>query len=163
MRDVGVSATPSAPWPAPASAVPPPIPKPEAPDLGDLNMPRAIDLALQNNPETRSSWLQARQAQAVVGSRRSAYYPELDLNATYTRSHQATQGGQTVFNSTTFGPQVVLTYLLFDFGGRAAQVEEARQALIAADFTHNQQIQNTVLQTEQAFFGFLDAKALLDA
>ena len=162
-RDPGVSSTPDAAWTAPASAVPPPIPKPAAADLGDLDMARAIDLALQNNPDTRASWLQARQAQDVVGSRRSAYYPEVDLNASYTRSRQATQGGRTIFNSTTFGPQVVLTYLLFDFGGRAAQVEEARQALIAADFTHNQQIQNVILQTEQAFFGFLDAKSLLDA
>jgi outer membrane protein TolC len=87
----------------------------------------------------------------------------VDLNANYTRAHQATQGGQTVFNSTTFGPQLVLTYLLFDFGGRAAQVEEARQALIAADFTHNQLIQDVILQTQQAYFGYLDAKALLDA
>jgi outer membrane protein len=162
-RDPGTSAVPAAPWTAPASAVPPPIPKPQTTDLGDLTMPRAIDFALQNNPDTRSAWLQARQAQAIVGSRRSAYYPEVDLNANYTRAHQATQGGQTVFNSTTFGPQLALTYLLFDFGGRAAQVEEARQALIAADFTHNQRIQNVILQTQQAYFGYLDAKALLDA
>src|SRR5438552_1748216 len=153
-RDPGTSAAPSAPWPAPASAVPPALPKPQASDLGELNLPRAVDLALQNNPDTRSAWLQARQAQAIVGSRRSAYYPEVDLNANYTRAHQATQGGQTVFNSTTFGPQLVLTYLLFDFGGRAAQVEDARQALIAADFTHNQQIQNTILEVQLAFFGY---------
>ena len=162
-RDPGTSAAPATPWTAPAADVPPAIPKTQPADLGELTMPRAIDLALQNNPDTKSAWLQAREAQAIVGSRRSAYYPEVDLNATYTRAHQATQGGQTVFNSTTFGPQLALTYLLFDFGGRAAQVEEARQALIAADFTHNQQIQNVVLQTQQAYFGYLDAKALLDA
>jgi len=162
-RDPGVSSAPAATWTAPASAVPPPIPKPEPSDLGTLTLPRAIDLALQNNPATRTSWLEARAAQAVVGSRRSAYYPEADLNASYTRTRQATQGGRTIFNSTTFGPQLVLTYLLFDFGGRAAQVEEARQALISADFTHNQQIQNVILQTQQAYFGYLDAKALLDA
>jgi TolC family type I secretion outer membrane protein len=162
-HDPGTSNAPSAPWTAPASAVPPPIPKPQPSDLGELTMPRAIDLALQNNPATRTAWLEARQAQAIVASRRSAYYPEVDINATYTRARQATQGGQTVFNTTTFGPQVALTYLLFDFGGRAAQVEEARQALIAADFTHNQQIQDTILQTQQAYFGYLDAKALRDA
>ena len=161
--DPGTSSAPAAPWTAPASALPPALPKAPAADLGDLTMPRAIDLALQNNPDTHSAWLQARQAQAIVGSRRSAYYPEVDLNANYTRAHQATQGGQTVFNSTTFGPQLALTYLLFDFGGRAAQVEEARRALIAADFTHNQSIQDVILQTQQAYFGFLDAKALLDA
>src|SRR5205085_10725257 len=37
------------------------------------------------------------------------------------------------------------------------------QALIAADFAHNEQIQNAVLATEQAFFGYMDAKALVDA
>ncbi len=162
-RDPGTSTAPAAPWTAPASAVPPPIPKPQPSDLGSLTLSHAIDIALQNNPDTRSSWLGARAAQAVVGSRRSAFYPEADLNASYTRTRQATQGGRTIFNSTTFGPQLVLTYLLFDFGGRAAQVEEARQALIAADYSHNQQIQNTILRTEQAYFGYLDAKALLEA
>jgi TolC family type I secretion outer membrane protein len=126
-------------------------------------MPRAIDIALQNNPATRTSWLEARAAQAVAGSRRSALYPEVNLNASYNRTRQATQGGRTIFNSTTFGPSLVLTYLLLDFGGRAAVVEEARQALIAADFSHNQQIQNVILRTEQSYFGYLNAKELLDA
>ncbi|HEY8133301.1 MAG TPA: TolC family protein [Thermoanaerobaculia bacterium] len=162
-RDPGTSSAPAAAWPPPASALPPPLPPRQPTDLGNLTMPRAIDLALQNNPATRAAWLEARAAQAVVGSRRSAYYPEVDLNASYNRTRQATQGGRTIFNSTTYGPQLALTYLLFDFGGRAAIVEEARQALIAADFSHNQQIQNVILQTEQSYFGFLNARALLDA
>jgi TolC family type I secretion outer membrane protein len=128
-----------------------------------MTLVRAIDVALANNPATRTSWLQARAAQAILGSRRSAYYPELDLGLSYNRSHQATQGGRNIFNSTTYGPSLALTYLLFDFGGRAAVVEEARQTLIAADFAHNREIQNVVLRTQQAFFGYLDAQALLDA
>jgi outer membrane protein len=162
-RDPGTSSAPATVWTPPASAIPPPLPHRQPSDLGNLTMPRAIDLALQNNPVTRTAWLEARAAQALVGSRRSAYYPEVDLNATYNQSRQATQGGRTIFNSTTFGPQLALTYLLFDFGGRAAVVEEARQALIAADFSHNQQIQNVILQTEQSYFGYLNAKALLEA
>lgn len=162
-RDPGVSRAPDTTWTPPSSALPPPIPRQLAADLGSLSMPKAIDFALQNNPTTRAAWLTARQAQEVVDSRRSAYYPELDLNASYNRTRQATQGGRTIFNSTTFGPQLALTYLLFDFGGRAGAVEEARQALIAADFTHNQQIQNVILQTEESYFGYLNAKALLDA
>lgn len=162
-RDPGTSSAPSAVWVPPASAIPPTIPPQTPASLGPLTMARAIDVALQNNPATRIAWLTARQARDVVGSRQSAFYPEVDLGAFYNRAHQATQGGQTIFNTTTFGPSVTLTYLLFDFGGRAGQVEEARQALIAADFTHNQEIQNTVLATEQAFFGYMDAKALVDA
>ncbi len=162
-RDPGMSKAPATAWTPPASAIPPPLPKPAPADLGTLAMPRAIDIALQNNSRTRTAWLEARAAQAIVGSRRSAFYPEVDLNGSYNKARQATQGGTTIFHSTTYGPSVVLTYLLFDFGGRAAQVEEARQTLIAADFTHNEEIQNVILQTEQAYYGYLNAKALLDA
>jgi outer membrane protein len=163
-RDPGTSSAPAAPWTAPASAVPPALPKDEvAAAGGPLTLIGAIDIALANNPATRTTWLQARAAQAALGSARSAYYPELDLNASYNRSRQAIQGGLSIFKSTTFGPSLALTYLLFDFGGREAVVEEARQTLISADFTHNRQIQNVVLQTQQAFYGYLDAKALVDA
>src|SRR5207237_5689113 len=41
--------------------------------------------------------------------------------------------------------------------------EEARQTLIAADFEHNQTLQNVVLAAEQSYFQTLDAKALLGA
>jgi len=162
-HDPGTAQAPATPWNPPAAAIPPALPKNEPDISGPLTLARAIDVALANNPATRTSWLQARAAQANLGSRRSVYYPELDFSLTYNRTHQATQGGLNIFNSTTYGPSLALTYLLFDFGGRAAVVEEARQTLIAADFTHNQEIQNVVLRTQQAFFGYLDAKALLDA
>ena len=162
-RDPGTSATASAPWVPPASAIPPAIAPQNPSDLGTLTMAKAIDVALQNNPQTRVAWLVARQARDIVGSRESAWYPEVNLGASYNRARQATQGGRTIFNTTTLGPSLTITYLLLDFGGRAGQVEEARQALIAADFSHNEQIQNTILRTEEAFFGYLDAKALVDA
>lgn len=161
-RDPGTSNAPATAWTPPAAVVPPALPPAQNGELGTLSMAKAIDLALQNNPATRVTWLEARQAQDIVGSRRSAFYPEVDLGASLNRTRQATQGGRTIFNSTTLGPSLTLSYLLLDFG-RTAQVEEARQLLVAADYTHNQQIQNTILQTEEAYFGYLDAKALVDA
>ena len=159
-----ISPSPATPWNPPASAVPPALPSEVLPAVQTpLTLEHAVDVALTNNPATRTAWLEARAAEETLGSRRSAYFPEIDLNASYTRSHQATQGGRTIIDSTTYGPSLALTYLLFDFGGRAAQVEQARQTLIAADYTHNEAIQDVVLQTEQAFYGVLDAKALLDA
>src|SRR5581483_12253686 len=137
-RDPGTSAAPSAAWTPPAATVPPSLPPQNPADLGTLTMTRAIEIALQNNPLTRAAWLQAVQARDIAGSRRSAYYPEVDLGLSYNHARQATQGGRTIFNTTTFGPSVTISGLLLDFGGRAAQVEEARQALIAADFSHNQ-------------------------
>jgi len=168
--DVSTSPSPAQPWVAPAGAVPPPqtaerkdvLPANYTPGM-TITLPQVIDVALTNNPTTREAWLNARAAEAAVGSRRSAYLPEVDLNGSITRQKSATQGGKSIFLQTTFGPSVALSYLLFDFGGRAATVEEARQGLIAADFGHNQAIQDVILRTEQAYYGYLDAQALLES
>jgi TolC family type I secretion outer membrane protein len=158
--------TPSAPnttWTPPASAVPP-VTKFETtpPASTTLSLADVVNIALTNNPLTREAWLSARTAEANLGSRRSAYYPEVDLNASLSRQSIGS-GVSPSSSSTTFAPSVGLSYLLFDFGGRAATVEEARQTLIAADFEHNQTLQNVVLAAEQNYFQYLDAKALLDA
>lgn len=148
------SVSPDKPWTPPASAVPPPLAAEPTPALDTpLTLERAIDIALTNNPNTRTAWLLARQAEANLGTARADYFPEVDATASITRTQHAT----------LYGPSLALTYLLFDFGGRSAFVEQARQALIAADYTHNQAIQDTVLATVEAYYGVLEAKALLEA
>jgi len=159
----GTSPAPATAWTPPASAVPP-VTKFEAtlPSAATLSLADVVGTALANNPATREAWLTARTAEASLGSRGSAYYPEVDVNASLSRQSvgSAVNPGS---SSTTFAPSVALSYLLFDFGGRAATVEEARQTLIAADFEHNQTLQNVVLAAEQSYFQTLDAKALLGA
>jgi len=131
-----------------------------APHDGAISLAEIIDVALANNPATRTAWLEARAAEASLGSERSAYFPEVDVLASATRSRPAAQG---VSASTTIAPSLALTYLLFDFGGRDAQFEQARQTLIAADFAHNAAIQDVVLRVQQTYYTLLDAKALLAA
>jgi TolC family type I secretion outer membrane protein len=157
----GTSDAPAKPWTPPADVVPPPAPAAAKIDLPasytpgmTVSLPQVVDIALSNNPDTRVAWLQARAAEADLGSAKSEYLPQVDLNASVVHSRG---------NGTTYGPGLALSYLLFDFGGREAFVEEARQALIAADFLHNQAIQDVVLRTQQAYYGYLDAKALLAA
>ena len=122
-----------------------------------LTLAKAIDIALTNNPQTRTTWLQARAAEAALGSEKSAYLPEIDLNATAGRTRTSSSA------TTSFTPSVALTYLLFDFGGRESSVEQARQTLIAANLFHDQAIQDVILRTEQVYYDYLDAKALLAA
>jgi outer membrane protein len=164
-RSVGTSASPAKEWTPPpnvAQASLPATPLPAGVTPGaTLALPQIIDIALSNNPQTRIAWLNARAAEAGIGVAQSNYYPDLDANAGITRSRVASSGGPST--ATTFGPSLTLNYLLFDFGGRAAEVEAARQTLIAADFLHNQAIQDVILRVEQAYYGFLDAKALLAA
>src|SRR5947208_13802926 len=95
------------------------------PSGSPLTLVQAIDIALANNPQTRTAWLSARAAEFAVGSARSAYFPEIDMLANATRARAATPGAGAT--TTIVAPSLALTYLLFDFGGRAADVEQARQ------------------------------------
>jgi outer membrane protein len=166
--DNAVSAAPGRPWQPPAEArLPPPTPPP-APAIdpeylekgATLSLLQVLDVALRNNPVTRSAWFQAKSAAAEVGSKRSEYFPTLEVDGQLTRQKQAALGGKSIFLQTTYGPSASLTWLLLDFGGRGADVEEARRALFAADYTHNAVIQNVALQVEQAYYQYLNAKAL---
>jgi outer membrane protein len=171
-RSVGTSDAPAKAWTPPAGvaaeqqkdagtiAGATPLPAGITPG-STLSLPQIIDVALSNNPQTRIAWLNARAAEAGVGSAQSAFYPEVDLDAGLTRARTAASSGAST--ATVFGPSLTLNYLLFDFGGRSAEVEAARQTLIAADFLHNQAIQDVILRVQQAYYSYLDAKALLAA
>jgi outer membrane protein len=168
----GTAPSPAEPWTpprgieapkAPKKAVPPAIPKDLEKPGATVPLEQVIDIALRNNPDTRAAWLNAVAAAAHLGSERAAYLPEIDLNGTANRLKSSAVGGQFNFIQTNYGPAVALSYLLLDFGGRSALVEEARQQLLATDWTHDAVIQNTVLAVEQAYYQYLNAKALRDA
>jgi outer membrane protein len=165
-QTVGTSPAPASAWNPPANTLQPATPQPRT-DLVlptnftpgmPISLAEVVDVALSNNPATRIAWLQARSAEAALGSRESQLYPEAGLGASIVRSRTSQTSAQT-----TYGPSASLNYLLFDFGGRAASVEGARQALIASNLLHNQTIQDVILRTEQTYYSYLDARALLAA
>jgi TolC family type I secretion outer membrane protein len=163
-HSVAPSPAPAAPWVPPASAIPPvePIAAVTLPSNltpgATVSLAQIVDVALSNNPQTRSAWLRARVAEAQLRSSESAYLPEIDGAVVASRQKSANGDAQTAI-----APSIALNWLLFDFGGREAEVEQARQALIAAGFEHNQAIQDVILQTQQAYYSYLDSKALLEA
>ncbi len=124
------------------------------------SLPELIDLALQTSNDTRVSWFQARAAAAEMQSKKGEYYPDVDLSLETTRIKGSAIGGRFTFAQTSTRPFLELNWILFDFGKRRADVEEAKQTLIAANFTHNFAIQNVILKVQQAYYQFLNAKAL---
>lgn len=168
----GTSPAPSRPWTPPpehrpdtSHAVAPPIAIP--PDIAErvsrLTLSDIVDLALRNNPATQLSWENARAAAAAYGSQRGAWYPTIDAQVGATRLKTVASQGRSAVEQTTWGPSVSLSYLLLDFGGRSGAIEGARQALIAADFTHNATLQTVVLQVESAYFDYMATRALVAA
>jgi outer membrane protein len=74
----------------------------------------------------------------------------------------ASQGRSAVTQS-VLSPSLSLNYLLFDFGGRSGNVGAGRNALLAANYTHNATLQGVVLQIETAYFQYIANQALLGA
>jgi len=58
---------------------------------------------------------------------------------------------------------VSFSYLMLDFGGRTAFIESARQALLAADWTYNRNMQTIVVTVLTDYYLHLQAKALFAA
>lgn len=128
-----------------------------------VDLPTVVSVALANNPATQETWLAARAAAAEVHSRSGAYFPRLDFSLSGQRTKQSAVGGQFVFEQTNYGPALDLTWMIFNSGGRKADVEQARQQLIAADWTHNNAIQQVVYAVEEAYYQYQTAKAARDA
>jgi len=149
----------AAPAPAPAPGVPPDI----AARIQRLTMGDVVDLALRGNPATAQAWANARAAAAAYGASKSAYYPTLDADVSLTGIKTAATSGRVAVSQTVYGPSATLSWLLWDFGGRSGAVESARQALLAADWTHNATIADVVLQAQVAFFNYIATGALLTA
>jgi outer membrane protein len=165
----GVPPSPSATWNPPPQehrrdttalkAVPPDLEQ----RIKQLTLAEVVDLGLRNNPQTRISWANARAAAAAYGSERGAYFPTIDGDVTGTRLKTVASQGRVAVSQSVFSPSLSLTYLLFDFGGRSGNIGAARNALVAANFTHNATLQNVVLQIQTAYFQYIANRALLEA
>jgi outer membrane protein len=165
-----VPPAPDRPWEPPAADRLPPLEIPAAHDLPEalsgakVTLGEVLDMALATSPRTRDTWLAAKAAAAELGVRRSTYFPEVNLEGDLTRLKRGSASG-TGFNflQTNYGPALTVSWLLFDFGGRSADIGDARDALLAADWSHNAEIQNVMLDVESAYYQYLGAAAQLAA
>lgn len=163
------------------------------PDSEDpLTLAEILNIALSNNTNTQMTWAQAKEYAARYGQSQSTALPSISGEFEYFRTRassffagQSAGGSSTGVNAgtssgtssntpasanqifiTTFsqwGPQLHLTYNLFDFGKLKATSEAARQALFFADFTHNREVQTVLQSVTTSYYDTLYQKQLLDA
>jgi len=141
-----------------------------------------IDLAEQLNPATRAAWQNAKQALALLGVSKSAYYPFLSLaaGAGYTRFfvpfpklqinqaalQRAIATGGPLLSAVTltegnplhfdilYQSELTMKWLLFDFGQRDATVSAAREGLLIANIAFNATHQRVVFEVSQGFYAY---------
>lgn len=133
-------------------------------DLAEL-----IDIAERVNPQTRAAWERARQAASAVGLAQSAYYPWLvaSAGAGYEKAFipfpelkvgpapnevRITGGGTLTTVVVEENAILNLKWLLFDFGGRKATVNAAKEGLMAANVLFNATHQKIVFDVTRRFY-----------
>jgi outer membrane protein TolC len=140
------------------------IPDSAASRLQALTLSDVIDVALGNNPQTRITWAQSRAAASAYASARGRWVPTLQADANGGPSRAiSTNPARVPGDRTTVSTTISLQYLLFDFGARGGVMSAAREAMFAADLTHNGAVQSVVLQSESAYFTYQAARGLVDA
>jgi TolC family type I secretion outer membrane protein len=131
------------------STCPPPAPLKHPLALADV-----VNLTLCNNPQTRQAWANSLSQAAQLGVSNSAYLPTVSANISGDRSSNST---------TARSAGLTLSYLLFDFGGRAAGRENAKQLLAAAKASRDSTIQSIFLTAVQSYYNTLATQAALFA
>ncbi|HEY8259517.1 MAG TPA: TolC family protein [Gemmatimonadales bacterium] len=135
------------------------------PDLADrirsLTLAEIVELGLRNNVQTRLAWANAQAAAAAYGSARGEWLPTIDGDVTAQRVKTVASAGRVSVEQSVLTPSATLSYLLFDFGGRAGRVSGARERLIATGFAHNAVIQDVVLQIQVGYFQYIASRSLL--
>lgn len=144
----------------------------DTPVTHPLTLADVVDAAIRRNPTARASAADARAAAEQYAAARGTWFPTLSFSPGFLAS-QSTSGAVNGAGSgsvgtlgkqrVTFSPALTLSYLLFDIGGRAGTIGAAREAANAATLTRNDDMQQTVLQAEQAYFTYQGARAVADA
>jgi outer membrane protein TolC len=126
---------------------------------GPITLAHAVERALCANPATRAAWLGARQRATELGQAYSAYLPSVSISGSVSRNGASALPHD--FTAWQLGLDA--QYLLYDFGGRAAQRDAAEALLAAARASQDASVRTVYLQTVTAYFNLLAAQGAVQA
>jgi outer membrane protein len=119
-----------------------------------LDLFSVVNIALCNNPQTREAWANSRAQAAQIGVNQASYLPGVSAAITGNRNSPGNSQRSLSLN---------LSYLLYDFGARAANLENARQTLTAVNATQDNTVQTLFLAAVQAYYQARATRAAFDA
>jgi len=128
-------------------------------------LPELVDIAEQNNPETRVAWESAKARAAELGVSKASLYPTLAAVALADTNRSQLFFSPEYYRQTsgTFSPVLVVDYTIFDFGRRLQEVAISRSNLLAANFLFNDTHRQIIFQVMAAYYRVLNSKGQEDA
>ncbi|HEY5236413.1 MAG TPA: TolC family protein, partial [Rhabdochlamydiaceae bacterium] len=126
-----------------------------------MGLAELIDLGLKNNPETAKAWAATKRSEAQLGAARSDYYPAIGIQGKLSQGRDVkyVNGPEVIF--TNYGADLVLSYLLYDFGERKAAVQATREALKAARWSEDFSMQKIIYKVSASYYEYLNVLELV--
>jgi outer membrane protein len=138
---------------APAHVVPVPVLDPAK----IYTLSELVNVAEQNNPDTRVAWENAKARAADLGIAESTLYPTLAAAALAGTSRNDIFFGPIFQRQTveTFSPVFVLDYIIFDLQ-RSQEIAISKSNLLAANFQFNDTHRKVIFLVMQSYYRLLD-------
>jgi outer membrane protein TolC len=138
---------------APAHVVPVPVLDPAK----IYTLSELVNVAEQNNPDTRVAWENAKARAADLGIAESTLYPTLAAAALAGTSRNDIFFGPIFQRQTveTFSPVFVLDYNIFDLQ-RSQEIAISKSNLLAANFQFNDTHRKVIFLVMQSYYRLLD-------
>lgn len=133
-----------------------------------LTLQEVIERALCNNPDTRDAWTVIEERAAAVGISKAAYLPTLsgtgqavhDDTITRVRDHPELSSN---YSTLVHSGDLSLAWILYDFGGRRAALDNAKALLSAAQANEDAVLQQTFADAAKAYYAAVAARQQLSA
>lgn len=129
-----------------------------------------IDMAEQLSPETREAWNEARAAAAAAGIARSAYLPQLAIDALagaqrtpLAAPSNLVPKGYFVSDTREVLPTLTAKWLLFDFGRRDAALDRANAQTFVANVAFTGAHQKLVYTVSHDYYALGASSGKFDA
>jgi len=129
-----------------------------------LKLDDAVQMALDNNPTIVQFRERIGAQKAVLGQQMAAYYPTITMNNFYRTGTEVNTTSSISLNGAfdTYSSQTSVNMVLYNFGKREGTVQAARETLDATGFNYVATVNNVVLSVKQAYYGYLQAKAVVN-
>lgn len=122
------------------------------------SLPELIDIAQSSNPTTRVAWNAARDSALATGLTRAAYLPQLTASVVGGYAHLSTHvSGSPLRGSPRLSGEgeiqaLSLSWLIFDFGKRAASLNAAEQNSLASNILFTGAHQKVIYDVTSAYY-----------
>ena len=127
-------------------------------------LPELINLAEQNNPDTRVAWENAKARAADLGISKATLYPTMAAVVIAQSTRDNLFFAPNYYRQTieTFTPALEVDYIVFDFGRRTQEIAASRANLLGANFLFNDTHRKIIFQVMAAYYHVLDTKGQED-